>query len=83
MPSIQSSVSRKRAVNLTLSEPLVARAREVTDNLSGVVETLLADYVQKAEAERQARRQVLDASVSAWNAFDERVGAFADEHSTL
>ncbi len=83
MPSIQSSSSRKRAVNLTLSEPLVARAREVTDNLSGVVEALLADYVQKAEAERQARWQVVEASVAAWNTFDERVGAFADEHSTL
>lgn len=80
---MQTPVGRKRAVNLTLSEPLVARARAVTDNLSGVVETLLADYVQKAEAERQAKRQAVEASIAAWNAFDKRAGAFADDHSTL
>lgn len=83
MRSMQVPAGRKRAVNLTLSEPLVARARAVTENLSGVVEVLLADYVQKAEAERLARRQTVEASVAAWNAFDERAGSFADEHSTL
>ncbi len=35
--------ARKRAVNLTVNEDLLAQARRLTDNLSNVVETLLAD----------------------------------------
>ena len=35
--------ARKRPVNLTLNEDLVLRAKGVTDNLSGIGETLLAD----------------------------------------
>ncbi|MGK2914751.1 MAG: type II toxin-antitoxin system CcdA family antitoxin, partial [Porticoccaceae bacterium] len=38
---------RKRAVNLTLNEDLVSQAKAMTTNLSGVVEQLLAEYVQK------------------------------------
>ena len=45
--------ARKRPVNLTLNEDLVLQARGITDNLSGVVESLLADFV---EHERQQRR---------------------------
>jgi hypothetical protein len=33
---------RKRPVNLTLSEDLVSQAKSMTDDLSGVVETLLS-----------------------------------------
>lgn len=35
------SASRKRPVNLTLSEEVVASARRYSDNLSATVETLL------------------------------------------
>ncbi len=35
--------ARKRPVNLTLNEDLVNQAKGVTENLSGVVEALLAD----------------------------------------
>ena len=35
--------TRKRPVNLTLSEDLVTEAKGVTDNLSAVVETLLGE----------------------------------------
>ena len=35
--------ARKRAVNLTLSEDLVQEAKVMTDNLSGVVESLLSE----------------------------------------
>jgi antitoxin CcdA len=74
---------RKRPVNLTLSEDLVAEAKAVTTNLSAVVESLLADFVSK---ERERREGVLDnarATVALWNAFGERQGSFADDHSTL
>ncbi len=47
MKSSVSSAARKRLVNLTLSEDLVEQARAMTDNLSGVVENLLAEFVQR------------------------------------
>ncbi len=38
--------ARKRPVTLTLNEDLMVQVRGLTDNLSGVVESLLADYVE-------------------------------------
>jgi antitoxin CcdA len=37
------TAARKRPVKLTLNEDLVVRARELTDDLSRLVESLLAD----------------------------------------
>lgn len=73
----------KRPVNLSLNEDLIAQAREVADNLSEVVETLLADFVSKERARRDAHAKALKEAVHAWNAFGEKHGSFADEHSTL
>ena len=39
--------ARKRPVNLSLNEDLVVQARVLTDNLSGVDKSLLADYVER------------------------------------
>jgi antitoxin CcdA len=39
--------ARKRAVNLTLNEDLLAQVREVTQNLSNIVESLLAGTLRK------------------------------------
>jgi antitoxin CcdA len=75
--------ARKRPVNLTLNEDLVAQAREVTDNLSAVVESLLADYVTQEKQRRAAEADVVRETVGTWNRFAEEVGSFADEHSTL
>ena len=75
--------ARKRPVNLTLNEDLVSKARAVTDNLSGVVESLLADYVVKEQQARAAQADVVRETVATWNRFAEDVGSFADEHSTL
>lgn len=74
---------RKRPVNLTLSEDLVEEVKGVTDNLSGVVESLLADFVSK---ERELRSGIVEearATAALWNEFAERNGSFADDHSTL
>jgi antitoxin CcdA len=74
---------RKRPVNLTLSEDVVASAKRYSNNLSATVETLLTEYThhqQQAAAERQQRAK---ACASEWNAVHEAVGSFADEHSTL
>jgi antitoxin CcdA len=75
--------ARKRPVNLTLNEDLVAQARAVTDNLSAVVETLLADYLSQERQRRAAEADVVRETVAIWNRFADERGSFADEHSTL
>jgi antitoxin CcdA len=75
--------ARKRPVNLTLNEDLVNRAKGIADNLSGVVESLLAGYVAKEQIERVAKSKAVQATVAAWNQFADEHGSFADEHSTL
>ena len=83
MKSMQSNQSRKRPVNLTLNEELVSQAKGMTDNLSGVVEQLLTDFVMKQNSARQEKARLAEVAGQAWNAFNERAGSFADEHSTL
>lgn len=83
MKSMQSNQARKRPVNLTLNEELVAQAKGMTNNLSGVVEQLLTDYVMKQNSARQEKKHNADAAAQAWNTFNEQYGSFADEHSTL
>jgi antitoxin CcdA len=75
--------SPKRPVNLSLNEDLIAKVREVTNNLSEVVESLLADFVTKEKERREAHAQALQEAVNDWNAFGEKHGSWADEHSTL
>ena len=75
--------ARKRPVNLTLNEDLVVQARTITDNLSGVVESLLADFVERERQPRFGRAKSLAATIDAWNNFNTKLGSFADEHSTL
>lgn len=83
MKSMQSKQARKRPVNLTLSEDLVSQAKGMTNNLSGVVEQLLTDYVMKQKNARQEKAYHAKVAAQAWNTFNERFGSFADEHSTL
>jgi antitoxin CcdA len=75
--------ARKRPVNLTLNEDLVLQARAITDNLSGVVESLLAEFVEHERQQRLAKARTLEATVAIWNEFNLRSGSFAEEHSTL
>lgn len=82
MPRYDHS-ARKRPVNLRLNEDLVARVRELTGNLSGVVESLLTDYVERSGLERDERRRALAATLKMWNAHTEANGSFADEYSPL
>jgi antitoxin CcdA len=83
MKSMQSNQSRKRPVNLTLNEELVSQAKGMTENLSGVVEQLLTDFVMKQNNARQEKAFTAEVAAQAWNAFNERTDSFADEHSTL
>ena len=79
----QVSSQKKRAVNLTLNEALVAQAKTFTGNLSATMETLLADYVAQQQQARLSRQQAADVCVEYWNEVHTRIGSFADEHSTL
>jgi post-segregation antitoxin (ccd killing protein) len=76
-PAFDNS-ARKRPVNLTLNADLVAQVRDTTDNLSGVVEKLLAEYLA-----RLSRHRVSEATSAAWNAFNSEHGSIADEFSSL
>ena len=74
--------TRKRPVNLTLSESLVAQAKNYTSNLSATMESLLAEFVAQQQT-HLTRQQMADACAADWNAVHAAVGSFADEHSTL
>jgi antitoxin CcdA len=81
--NITVALSRKRPVNLTLSESLVADLKDYTSNLSATAEELLTAYVVEQKQERSNRQQQANQAVAGWNALHADVGSFADEHSTL
>ena len=83
MKAAYNIAARKRPVNLTLNEDLVVQVRGLTDNLSGVVESLLADYVEHERQQRIAKTKTLEATIAMWNDFNDKHGSFADEHSSL
>jgi post-segregation antitoxin (ccd killing protein) len=75
--------ARKRPVNLTLNEALVAQAKAYTNNLSATMESLLAEFVINQQSAQRNRQRMADACAADWNAVHAAVGSFADEHSTL
>jgi post-segregation antitoxin (ccd killing protein) len=75
--------ARKRPVNLTLNEDLVGQAKRMTDNLSAVVEALLADYVAREQRERLEKSKLAEVTAAQWNKFNAEKGSFADEYSSL
>lgn len=60
MKTTYDTEARKRPVNLTLNEDLIVQVRGLTDNLSGVVESLLADYVEHERQQHLAKARMLD-----------------------
>ena len=83
MKATYNRAARKRAVNVTLNEDLIAQVRSVTGNVSEVIETLLAGFLMEEKQRRAAEAQSVRATVETWNRFAEQHGSFADEHSTL
>jgi antitoxin CcdA len=81
--SITTTASRKRPVNLTLSESLVTELKAYTSNLSATAEELLTAYVVEQKQARSGRQQQADQTVAGWNTLHADLGSFADEHSTL
>ena len=78
-----TATSRKRPVNLTLSEGLVNDLKTCTSNLSATAEELLTAYVVAHMQGQSKRQQQADQAVAGWNALHADAGSFADEHSTL
>jgi post-segregation antitoxin (ccd killing protein) len=83
MLTLALTSKRKRAVNLTLNEGLVAQAKTYTSNLSATMEALLTNYVAEQQQSHALRQQMANACAADWNAVHASVGSFADEHSTL
>lgn len=83
MRSTDNTQIRKRPVNLTLNAELVAQAKAFTGNLSGVVESLLTEYVERERQQRNSQAAALEKTVAAWNDFNARHASIADEYSTL
>jgi antitoxin CcdA len=83
MTADSHTAARKRPVNLTLSEDLVNQAKSMTDNLSGVVESLLAEFVSRERAERMRKSRAVEATTAMWNKFNGTAGSIADEYSSL
>jgi antitoxin CcdA len=75
--------ARRRPVNLTLNEDLVQQAKGMTNNLSGVVESLLSDFVAQEQKHRLAKAKTLKATIAVWNDFNSKMGTFSDEYSSL
>lgn len=78
-----TAASRKRAVNLTLNEALVAQAKTHTANLSATMEELLTAFVAEQNRALLTHQQQALAIADFWNAVSNAQGSFADEHSTL
>ncbi len=83
MAPIAVTTSRKKPVNLSLNETLVAQARLYTDNLSATLEQLLREFVTSQQTAQISRQQAADRCVDAWNALHGSVGSYADEHVAL
>ncbi len=62
--------ARKRPVNLTLNEDLVEEAKGMTDNLSGVVESLLSGFIEQERKHRLAKAKTIESTVAAWYDFN-------------
>jgi post-segregation antitoxin (ccd killing protein) len=80
---ISTASTRKRPVNLTINETLVAQARAYTHNLSATMESLLAEFVLAQQNGQRDHQRAADACASDWNAVHAAIGSFADGHSTL
>jgi post-segregation antitoxin (ccd killing protein) len=80
---VRVASTRKRPVNLTMNEALVAQAKVFTNNLSATMESLLAEFVDNQQSALRHRQQVADVCAADWNAVHAAVGSFADEHSPL
>jgi antitoxin CcdA len=77
------SPSRKHLMDLASNKELVARARGLAHNSSGIAESLLAGCVEHERKQRTAKTAMLEATIATWNDFNTKRGSYADEYSPL
>jgi antitoxin CcdA len=73
----------RKAVNLSLNEDLVQRARELTRNLSATVEDLLDDFVTREQTRRAAEDARLSRLIEAVDRFHAEHGLLSDTLSAF
>jgi antitoxin CcdA len=73
----------KRAINVSLNDDLVRQARLYTRNLSGTLEDLLQDFVERERARRRAEDVAVNQVIDGLNAFHLTHGLLSDEFSSL
>jgi antitoxin CcdA len=79
----QSLLALRRAVNLTLSEPLLAQTKLYTTNLSATVEMLLTNYVNEQSKINKQKIRAAQRLAMQWNLINDQIGSFSDEYSNL
>lgn len=76
-------MARKRRITLTLNEDLITQAKSLTESLSGLVEALLAEFIEVHQQASLAEKKALAVNIATWNKFGDTVGSFANKYSTL
>ncbi|WP_428395342.1 type II toxin-antitoxin system CcdA family antitoxin [Lichenicoccus sp.] len=76
-------LASKRAINVSLNDDLVRQARLYTRNLSGTLEDLLGDFVDRERARRRDEDAVLDQVIDGFSLFHGEHGLLSDEFSLL
>jgi Post-segregation antitoxin CcdA len=74
--------ARQRPVHLMLNEDRVNRARGIAVTLSGVAESLLADYAAQEQRERLAKSKAISATVATWDEVADEHVSVADDQGT-
>ena len=73
----------KRAINVSLNDDLVRQARLYTRNLSGTLEDLLGDFVERERIRRRDEDAILDQVLEGFGAFHREHGLLSDEFSAI
>ena len=76
-------LASKRPINMSLNDDLIRQARLYTRNLSGTIEDLLGDFVERERVRRRDEDAVLDQVIDGFGAFHREHGLLSDEFSSL
>ena len=76
-------LASKRPINVSLNGDLVRQARLYTRNLSGTLEDLLGDFVEREGARRRDEDAVLDQVIDGFGLFHREHGLLSDEFLSL
>ena len=73
----------KRPINVSLNDDLVRQARQYTRNLSGTLEDLLGDFVERERARRRDEDRALDRVMDEFGALHREHGLLSDGFLSL